>query len=673
MAPLHPTVSYSQQFPHELGIAKRQVGKANGVASLDADLRVPQLQIPFGGKAGTEVRGGSRAAGSSGVAGLDADGKLYLEDLPASLLGGLTNKGVWHADQLPAPPLPAGSATGSFYIVSGATPDTKLNDGAEFATSDLVGDWQDGDLALWVKGEEGAVSKWYKLEGGNDRVLSVNSKLGAVSLALADIEGNVGFDRLAAGTLSAAQFGDESVTAPAIQLGSITNDHIQTGTLSWPKFAADTVVPVANLDPLAVIRRELDGATGTLRIHHDDLPADLALTSDLPSLAAGFTFAGEWTTPGAAPAPALGAPLVNGSFFPVNFSPVPDPASIAALPDASGVAITGWANGDLAVWVKKDEVSGFWLKIQSRAVSTVAGRTGDVVLTFADLSGAVTNAQLGADCVQNENIMDGAITAAKIAAGTITGDRLANGAIETANLADGAITQEKLATDFVLPASTLPKRVKDRSYWPAFKGGVTRTINYDCESSLPVEFPSKVEDGVTVTGAPRIFHQFLNAGAGFSSTNNDEKEADGVTPKTLPVLGSICIKHILPLDFDETVSPQFAFNLATRGASRVTLRIYDSRGVEVKSETLEGVDHLLPPFPTEAELASATLGGDNSKLITAFDSTPRFPPGGEVTIVLDCEPAPAAPEASPPTTADQGAVRVECISLRYTVKPLESA
>jgi len=110
---------------------------------------------------------------NSGVATLDASGKLAAAQIPAVLTGAIVYQGVWNASTN-TPTIANGVGTkGQYYKVSiaGAT------------TIDSNANWTAGDLIIY----NGAA--WDKVEGGTPDVISVAGRIGAVVLTSADISG----------------------------------------------------------------------------------------------------------------------------------------------------------------------------------------------------------------------------------------------------------------------------------------------------------------------------------------------------------------------------------------------------------------------------------------------------------------------------------------------------
>lgn len=138
--------------------------------SLDSNLQSAFTAV------GTAVKGkisSTEKGAANGVATLDGAGKLTASQLPASVIGGLSYKGVWDASTN-SPAIPAASAgnKGWYYKVSvaGST------------TIDTINDWKVGD---WITSNG---STWDKIDN-TDQVSSVAGRTGAVVLGTSDITG----------------------------------------------------------------------------------------------------------------------------------------------------------------------------------------------------------------------------------------------------------------------------------------------------------------------------------------------------------------------------------------------------------------------------------------------------------------------------------------------------
>jgi hypothetical protein len=155
----------------------------------------------------------------SGVATLDATGKLTTAQIPTSLVGGLNYQGVWNASTN-SPTIVDGTGTKGYYYkvsVAGTT------------TIDTNNNWTVGDLIVY----DGTT--WDKVEGGSPDVSSVAGKTGAVTLTSADVGlGNVTNVAQLAATQTLAVTGDATASATALSTGTIAltlaNSGVTAGT-----------------------------------------------------------------------------------------------------------------------------------------------------------------------------------------------------------------------------------------------------------------------------------------------------------------------------------------------------------------------------------------------------------------------------------------------------------
>ena len=137
--------------------------------------------VPFDGSAAITINAvdsTARVASSllgtvSGVATLDASGKLTTAQIPAALVGALQYQGVWNASTN-SPALVSSTGTkGQYYKVSVAGT----------TTIDTIAQWNVGDMIVF----DGTT--WDKIDGLSSEVTSVAGRVGAVTLAQADIAG----------------------------------------------------------------------------------------------------------------------------------------------------------------------------------------------------------------------------------------------------------------------------------------------------------------------------------------------------------------------------------------------------------------------------------------------------------------------------------------------------
>jgi hypothetical protein len=135
---------------------------------------------------------------NSGVATLDATGKLTTSQIPSSLVGSIVYQGVWNAStNTPAIPTASAANKGYYYKISVAG--TTAIDG--------YSNWSLGDLII----SDGTA--WDNVQGGSPDVVSVAGRVGAVTLSSDDISGlatsattdTTNASNISSGTLSAAR------------------------------------------------------------------------------------------------------------------------------------------------------------------------------------------------------------------------------------------------------------------------------------------------------------------------------------------------------------------------------------------------------------------------------------------------------------------------------------
>jgi hypothetical protein len=107
---------------------------------------------------------------ANGVASLDSGGKVPVSELPAAVLGALSYQGTWNASTN-TPTLASGVGTKGYYYVVSVAGSTNL-DGI---TSWVVGDWAVYNGTAWQKVDN------------TDQVTSVNGQTGAVVLTTTNV------------------------------------------------------------------------------------------------------------------------------------------------------------------------------------------------------------------------------------------------------------------------------------------------------------------------------------------------------------------------------------------------------------------------------------------------------------------------------------------------------
>jgi hypothetical protein len=171
----------------------------------------------------------SQLGANSGVATLDASGKLNNAQIPSSLVGGLNYQGTWNATTN-TPTLVASVGTKGWYYIVSVAGSTNLNG----ATG-----WSIGDLIVFNG------TTWHKVEGGSPDVSSVAGKTGAVTLVAADVGlGNVTNVAQLAATQTLAITGDATATATGLSTGTIAVTLANSGVTAGTYNTATQNVPM---------------------------------------------------------------------------------------------------------------------------------------------------------------------------------------------------------------------------------------------------------------------------------------------------------------------------------------------------------------------------------------------------------------------------------------------
>jgi hypothetical protein len=229
-------------------LGTQQLGAANGVASLNGAGKLTSSQLPTITTA--DVNFLTTAAIAGLVPQLGGDGKISLDQIPASIIGGLTFKGSWDASTND-PALASGVGTKGWYYVVSVAGNTNL---------DGHTDWLTGDLVVF----DG--STWDKIPGSDAYVISVNN--------ISPISGNV--------TLTAANVGAIATTAiNAINGVAGLNGSAQIGTAQLPAATTASIGAISVGDNLTV-----DGA-GRLSAIQGTYTLPAATTAQLGGIIAG--------------------------------------------------------------------------------------------------------------------------------------------------------------------------------------------------------------------------------------------------------------------------------------------------------------------------------------------------------------------------------------------------
>lgn len=172
----------------------------------------------------------SALGANSGVATLDASGKLTSTQIPSSLTGAIVYQGVWNAStNTPTIPAAAAGNKGFYYKVSVAG-----------STSiDGFTSWTVGDLII----SNGTT--WDAVQGGSSDVTSVAGKVGAVTLVAGDVGlGSVTNVAQLPNAQTLAITGDVTASATALNTGTIATTLANSGvTAGTYNNSATTVTP----------------------------------------------------------------------------------------------------------------------------------------------------------------------------------------------------------------------------------------------------------------------------------------------------------------------------------------------------------------------------------------------------------------------------------------------
>ena len=262
--------------------------KGNGTSAMTANSTIPNtdvtglgtmstqnannVTITGGSISGTTVSGyipTSEKAQALGVATLDAGGTVPLNQIPASIIGGLNYQGSWNASTN-SPTLTSSTGTKGYYYVVSVAGTTNL---------DGITDWQVGDLAVF----NGTV--WQKIDN-TDAVTSVNGYTGTVVLTTTDIAEGTNLyytDARARGALSAGTGISYNSTTGVItnsspSLGgdvvgpsSATDNAIARFDTTTGKLIQNSVVTVSDAGQIA-------GATSILNTNYVDFDTTYATT-----------------------------------------------------------------------------------------------------------------------------------------------------------------------------------------------------------------------------------------------------------------------------------------------------------------------------------------------------------------------------------------------------------
>ena len=274
---------------------------------------------------------------ANGIASLDGTGKVPSAQLPTIVTGALVYQSTWNATTN-TPALTSGSGTKGYYYKVATSGTTTL---------DGISTWNVGDSVVF----DGTT--WDKIDGLSNEVISVAGRSGVVTLAVADISG-------AAPLASPVLTG--SPTAPTV---SVFNNSNAIATTAW-------VANVINTNPYGLLtvgqmsEGNIIGWLGYTPACGDGSQTDTNLSTNNLSV----------TGPGSAN---INVPTSFGGIIPqINY------ITIANTDNSTNIVTS--------VWVRNQG----YLTAVTYPVTTVAGRTGAITLSVADISGAASNSSVTA-------------------------------------------------------------------------------------------------------------------------------------------------------------------------------------------------------------------------------------------------------------------------------------
>ena len=202
---------------------------------------------------------------ASGVATLDATGKLTTAQIPSSLVGGMNYQGTWNAN-INVPALSNGVGTKGYYYKVATAGVTALDGNAN---------WSVGDLVVF----DGTT--WDLVQGGSSDVTSVFGRVGVVTLNSTDVTGALGFTPYNATNPNGYITGNQGITVTGDATGSGTT--AISLTLANSGVSAATYGTATQVSQIAVdVKGRIVTATNTLIT-----PAWSSITSK-PATVAGY-------------------------------------------------------------------------------------------------------------------------------------------------------------------------------------------------------------------------------------------------------------------------------------------------------------------------------------------------------------------------------------------------
>jgi hypothetical protein len=359
---------------------------------------------------------------NSGVATLDATGKLTTSQIPASLVGAVVYQGVWNATTNTTPTLASGTGTKGFYYKVSVAGTTAI---------DGISQWNIGDTIIF----DGTT--WDKIDGISSEVISVAGRTGAVTITATDVGlSNVTNVAQLASTQTLAITGDITASATALNTGTIAttlaNTTVTAGTYNnsataITPFTVDGKGRLTNAGTAVTITPAYTSVTGK-----PTTIAGLSL-SDLTGVSSTAT---DIKMNGTQSAGALNTVARADHIHPTDTSlaPLASPAlsGVPTAPTATNgtnttqIATTAFvlANASSAISITNDTTTNatYYPLFSTTSSGTMTATKVDASgLTFNPSTGTLTTTILSSNtnAFTNTNITSGTLTTSSVTAGQV--------------------------------------------------------------------------------------------------------------------------------------------------------------------------------------------------------------------------------------------------------------